>query len=84
MPGKTGRRLSVKASKDDDRLMTVVEFMARNRMGISVFYRELGLGRLEAIKLGGKTLISREAERAWRASLPRYTPWPEAQPEARA
>jgi hypothetical protein len=67
-----------------DRMLTVREFCTRNSIGLTTCYAEIGSGRLIAHKCRTKTLISVEAERAWRAKLPRKAPWPEAQAEARA
>lgn len=35
-------------------------------------YREIHAGRLEAVKVRGRTLIFRDALTAWRAALPRF------------
>jgi hypothetical protein len=46
------------------------EFCASHKIGTTKFYQELKAGRLKAVKLGRKTLISRESAREWRLSLP--------------
>jgi hypothetical protein len=56
------------------RLMTVRELAQANGIGLTLAYGELKAGRLEAIKVGSKTMISPEAEAAWKARLPRYKP----------
>jgi hypothetical protein len=56
----------------NERLLSVEEFLDRNGIGITTFYRELGRGRLEAVKVGDRTLIAPDAERAWRGNLPRF------------
>jgi hypothetical protein len=56
----------------DDRLLSVPEFLDRNNIGITTFYRELSRGRLVAVKIGDRTLVAPEAERAWRDRLPRF------------
>ena len=56
------------------RLMTVRELAQANGIGLTLAYGELNAGRLEAIKVGSKTMISPEAEAAWKARLPRYKP----------
>ena len=55
-------------------LRPIKEFAQANRMGLTLAYEELNSGRLEAIKVGTKTMISPEAEAAWKARLPRYKP----------
>jgi hypothetical protein len=56
------------------RLMTVKELAQANGIGLTLAYEELNTGRLEAIKVGSKTMITPEAEAAWKARLPRYKP----------
>jgi DNA-binding transcriptional regulator YhcF (GntR family) len=56
------------------RLMTVRELAQANGIGLTLAYEELNAGRLEAIKVGSKTMITPEAEAAWKARLPRYKP----------
>jgi DNA-binding transcriptional regulator YhcF (GntR family) len=56
------------------RLMTVRELAQANGIGLTLAYEELNAGRLEAIKVGTKTMITPEAEAAWKARLPRYKP----------
>jgi hypothetical protein len=55
-------------------LKTIREFAQANGMGLTLAYEELNSGRLEARKLGTKTMVSPEAEAAWKARLPRYKP----------
>jgi hypothetical protein len=55
-------------------LQTIREFAQANGMGLTLAYEELNSGRLEARKIGTKTMISPEAEAAWKARLPRYKP----------
>jgi hypothetical protein len=56
------------------RLKTIREFADANALGLTLAYEELNSGRLEAVKVGTKTLVTPEAEAAWRARLPRYKP----------
>jgi hypothetical protein len=56
------------------RLKTIKEFAQANGIGLTLAYEELNAGRLEAIKVGTKTMITPEAEAAWLARLPRYKP----------
>jgi hypothetical protein len=55
-------------------LKTIREFAQANGMGLTLAYEELNSGRLEARKLGTKTMVSPEAEAAWKARLPHYKP----------
>jgi hypothetical protein len=57
-------------------MLTGEEFRRRNRIGMTRYYRELAIGRLEAVKCGSKTMHTPEQESAWRASLPKYQPRP--------
>lgn len=43
---------------------------ARLGIGRATLYRQIQCGALRAIKAGGRTLISREAQVAWLNSLP--------------
>jgi hypothetical protein len=56
------------------KLKTLQEFADANAIGLTRVYQELNSGRLQGLKSGAKTVISPEAEAAWRASLPRYEP----------
>ena len=49
--------------------------IAAKRLGISrsALYLELRDGRLKARKSGGRTLVSREAQREWLESLPAWS-----------
>ncbi len=58
---------------DDDRLLSVAEFCQRNCIKVTKCYELLGLGLLEGLKIGSKTVISPRAEAAWRANLPKFT-----------
>jgi hypothetical protein len=57
-------------------MLTGEEFRRRNRIGMTRYYRELAIGRLEAVKCGSKTMHTPEQDSAWRASLPKYQPRP--------
>ena len=50
------------------------EICARNRVGRTKIYEEIGTGRLEARKLGRRTIVTAEAERRWLDSLPILNP----------
>ena len=46
------------------------EFATRNSIGRTTVFAEIKSGRLEARKVGNRTIITREAEKAWqKASL---------------
>jgi hypothetical protein len=60
--------------RDGSYMLTSEEFRRRNRIGMTRYYKELAIGRLEAVKCGDKTLHTPEQETAWRASLPKYQP----------
>jgi hypothetical protein len=63
-----------KNSEDARYMLTGEDFRLRNRIGMTRYYRELAIGRLEAVKCGGKTMHTPAQESAWRASLPKYQP----------
>ena len=46
------------------------EFCARNGICRQTFYDEIRRGRLHARKLGKKTIVTAENERAWLETLP--------------
>ena len=48
------------------------EFCAVNAVSRATAYREINAGRLEARKVGRKTIVTKEAERSWLKSLPRF------------
>jgi hypothetical protein len=52
----------------------IEEFAVKHRISRAQVYKEIAAGRLEARKVGGRTIILREAAAAWRASLPTLVP----------
>jgi hypothetical protein len=46
------------------------EISRRNSIGRTAVFAEIKAGRLEARKVGRRTIITREAEKAWHNSLP--------------
>lgn len=50
------------------------EIAARNNFGEATIWREIRAGRLTAQKLGRRTFITAENERAWLASMPLAAP----------
>ena len=53
---------------------TVDSFCERFGIGRTKFYEELNAGRLQARKVGAKTLIPAEAAADWLSSLPHAGP----------
>jgi len=58
----------------DVHFMTVYEFMKWARIGRTKTYEEIKAGRLEAVKVGRKTLIPTRSASAWAESHQRL-PW---------
>lgn len=54
--------------------LSVKEFCERYRVGQTTFYAEKKSGRLEAVKVGRRTLISVEAANRWFEALPKASP----------
>ena len=54
----------------DRKAYSVREFCARNGICRQTFYDEIRRGRLHARKLGKKTIVTAENERAWLETLP--------------
>jgi hypothetical protein len=55
----------------DQDIFTLNEFARRNRIGLSTTYAEIRAGRLTARKIGRRTIVTTEDERAWRERLPK-------------
>jgi len=53
---------------------TVEEFARRHGIGRTTAYEEIKDGRLIARKVRGRTLITIEDAREWRANLPKVAP----------
>lgn len=49
---------------------SIPEFAARHGIGQTSVYAEIKAGRLQARKMGARTIITREAEDAWLSALP--------------
>jgi hypothetical protein len=58
------------AAQQQQDVYTLVEFARRNRIGLSTTYGEIKAGRLTARKVGRRTIITIEDEKAWRDRLP--------------
>jgi excisionase family DNA binding protein len=54
-----------------DRSSTIADFCGRHNISRPTFYELVRSGQLEALKLGSKTIVTAEAERAFLAKLPR-------------
>jgi hypothetical protein len=50
---------------------SVASFAERNEISETTTYKEINAGRLVARKIGRRTVILPDDERAWRESLPR-------------
>jgi excisionase family DNA binding protein len=59
---------------DVDGAFTVSAFCAWANVGRTFTYALINRGQLKAVKVGGKTLIPKNAARAWLASLPALEP----------
>jgi excisionase family DNA binding protein len=53
-----------------DGAISLNDFCAANAVSRPTAYREIAAGRLKARKVGRKTIIPKESERAWLQSLP--------------
>ena len=52
-------------------LYTLNESARRNRIGLSTTYNEIKAGRLIARKIGRRTVVTSDDEKAWRDRLPK-------------
>lgn len=55
-------------------LLTIPEFCAWARIGRTKAYEEIGAGALRALKIGRRTLITRDHAAEWLAGQPALTP----------
>ena len=58
----------------DGASLTPSEFCKAENIGKTTFYQEVNSGRLEAKKIGSRTVVLPAARRRWRANLPDYVP----------
>lgn len=58
----------------DKELTTVPEFLNRYSISRTAFYREILAGRLEIVKRGRRTLVTRQAADNWVKSLEKGIP----------
>jgi hypothetical protein len=61
-------------NQDDDGNFTLREFRAWAGIGNTKTFAEIAAGRLRAIKIGGRTIITKPDARAWRATFPAIKP----------
>ena len=54
--------------------LTIADFQERFSIGRTRTYQLLRQGRIEACKMGGRTLIKAASALAWAKSLPAYQP----------
>jgi excisionase family DNA binding protein len=64
------------------RAFPISEFCRRYGIGRTTAYAEIAAGRLCAVKVGKRTLITADAAEAWLASLPKFER-PPAEPRKR-
>lgn len=51
---------------------TVRDFCARHGIGVTTFYKLVGQGKIAIVKVGARTLVPSDSERAWCESLDAY------------
>jgi hypothetical protein len=61
---------SEEAMSRDEKSLRVKEFCEAEGIGPTTFYKQVKLGLLEAKKVGSATIVTPEARRKWRESLP--------------
>jgi hypothetical protein len=50
---------------------TIPEFALKSRISRAQVYKEIAAGRLMAVKVGTRTIITKEAGEDWRRALPK-------------
>jgi excisionase family DNA binding protein len=71
VPGNSANQIGeVGPSARTARAFAIKEFCRRYAIGRTTAYAEIAAGRLLAVKVGKRTLITYEAAEAWLASLP--------------
>lgn len=68
------KRVTDLVDAEDGPSDTPDSFCKKENIGHTKFYDEVNSGRLEAVKIGSRTMILPAARRKWRAKLPRYRP----------
>ena len=71
-PVTTGAAAAEESGVNDGsrRAFSVCQFCRRYGVGRTTAYAEIAAGRLRAVKVGHRTLITNDAAEAWLASLP--------------
>lgn len=64
----------LEGEKTNKRLLTIEDFMAEYGPRRTVAYELIGSGELQAVKLGRRAYITREAAEAWVKTLGQYEP----------
>ena len=62
--------VEVGATPHSRRAFSVTEFCLGYGIGRTIAYQEIAAGRLRAVKVGRRTLITRDAAEGWLAALP--------------
>jgi excisionase family DNA binding protein len=62
------------SATDSRRAFPIREFCRQYGVGRTVTYQEIASGRLRAVKVGRRTLITYDAAEAWLAALPELEP----------
>jgi excisionase family DNA binding protein len=70
MPGNAGHEFG----SSERRAFPIADFCRRYSIGRTTAYREIAAGRLRAVKVGRRTLITEEAAKDWLAGLPGMQP----------
>jgi excisionase family DNA binding protein len=65
-----GRDADVEAASFAPRAFSIPEFCRRYGIGRTNAYHEIAAGRLRAVKVGRRTLVTADAAEVWLASLP--------------
>jgi len=60
----------MKSNEISPRAFSISDFCRRYGIGRTNAYHEIAAGRLRAVKVGRRTLISHDAAEAWLAALP--------------
>jgi len=55
-------------------LFSIISFADAHGISRSQVYREIGAGRLQASKVGKRTIVTAENAAAWRTALPNFAP----------
>lgn len=59
-----------------NRFISIRDFGAQYGPKRTKTYDMIATGKIQAVKIGPRTMITRESAERWAASLPRFTPTP--------